>query len=36
VSRVLSAWEHEGLVEGGRQRVVVRDPHALVRIAEEL
>jgi CRP-like cAMP-binding protein len=35
VSRVLSAWEQAGLVDGGRQRVVLRDPHALVRIAEE-
>jgi CRP-like cAMP-binding protein len=35
VSRVMSAWEQAGVVEGGRQRIVVRDPHALVRIAEE-
>lgn len=36
VSRVLSAWEHHGIVDGGRQHLVLRDPHALVRIAEEL
>jgi CRP-like cAMP-binding protein len=35
VSRVMSAWEQAGLVDGGRQRIVVKDPHALVRIAEE-
>jgi CRP-like cAMP-binding protein len=35
VSRVMSAWEQAGLVDGGRQRIVLKDPHALVRIAEE-
>jgi CRP-like cAMP-binding protein len=34
VSRLLSAWEGEGLVEGGRQRIVIRDPHRLFRLAE--
>ena len=34
VSRVLSAWEQQGLVESGRQRIVVRDPHRLFGIAE--
>lgn len=36
VSRLLSAWEQDGLVEAGRQRVVIRQPHALVKIAEDL
>jgi CRP-like cAMP-binding protein len=36
VSRVLSAWEQEGLVDGGRQRIVIRNPHALVRIADDI
>lgn len=36
VSRALSAWEQEGIVAGGRQHLILRDPHALVRIAEEL
>lgn len=36
VSRVLSAWEHRGLVEGGRQRIVILKPHDLVAIAEDL
>jgi CRP/FNR family transcriptional regulator, nitrogen oxide reductase regulator len=36
VSRVLSAWESEGILEGGRQRIVIKKPHALVAIAEEL
>ena len=34
VSRVLSAWESQGLVEGGRQRIVVREPHKLFMLAE--
>lgn len=34
VSRILSAWESQGLVEGGRQRIVLRDPHALFGLAE--
>lgn len=36
VSRTLSAWEAQGLVESGRQHVVIRAPHALVTIAEDL
>jgi CRP-like cAMP-binding protein len=34
VSRILSAWEGEGLVEGGRRRIVIRDPHKLFALAE--
>jgi len=34
VSRVLSGWEQQGLVRGGRQKVTVVDPHALMLIAE--
>jgi CRP-like cAMP-binding protein len=34
VSRVLSAWEQQGLVESGRQRIIVRDPHRLFSLAE--
>lgn len=34
VSRVLSAWESQGLVEGGRQRIILRDPHKLFLLAE--
>lgn len=36
VSRTLSAWEEAGIVIGGRQRVVIANPHALVSIAEDL
>lgn len=36
VSRILSAWEGEGLVEGGRQKLLVRDPHKLLLIADGL
>ena len=35
VSRILSAWEERGLVEGGRQRIVLREPHKLFMLAEE-
>lgn len=34
VSRILSAWEQLGLVEGGRQRIVLRNPHELHVLAE--
>jgi len=34
VSRILSAWEQQGLVDGGRQRIVLRDPHRLFKVAE--
>lgn len=35
VSRILSTWEQQGIVNGGRRHLVVREPHALMRIAEE-
>ena len=34
VSRILTSWEQRGLVEGGRQRIVLRDPYALFGLAE--
>ncbi len=36
VSRLLSRWEREGLIESKRKRVLVCRPHALVAIAEDL
>jgi hypothetical protein len=30
----LSAWEERGLIVSGRQKVTVKDPHALVVLAE--
>ncbi|HSQ40448.1 MAG TPA: Crp/Fnr family transcriptional regulator [Anaerolineales bacterium] len=36
VSRVLADWERRGLVEAGRERVLIRNPHGLVQIAEGL
>ena len=36
VSRIFSAWEEKGLIEGGRRRIVVRDPHGLFMLAENL
>ena len=34
VSRLLSAWESEGLVRGGRQKVTVTNAHGLMLVAE--
>ncbi len=34
VSRLLSAWEGQGLVEGGRQKLTVLDAEGLARIAD--
>lgn len=34
VSRILSAWESQGLVEGGRQKLTVTDADGLARIAD--
>jgi CRP-like cAMP-binding protein len=36
VSRMLSEWEARGLVEAGRERVLIKQPHNLVVIAEDL
>jgi CRP/FNR family transcriptional regulator, nitrogen oxide reductase regulator len=35
VSRTLSSWEGQGIVEGGRQRITIREPAALIAIAED-
>jgi CRP-like cAMP-binding protein len=34
VSRTLSGWEQNGLVESGRQRIVIRDAHKLFLLAD--
>lgn len=34
VSRILSAWEEAGIVEGGRQKLLLKDPHRLVLIGD--
>src|SRR6185369_12286638 len=34
VSRILSAWEQQGLVESSRQRITLREPHKLSSLAE--
>lgn len=36
VSRILSQWEEKGLILAGRERLVIRFPHGLVSIAEDL
>ena len=34
VSRVMAGWEAKGLVEGGRQKLLVRDAAGLATLAE--
>ena len=34
VSRILSAWEAQGWVEGGRQKIVIREAHKFFVLAE--
>jgi CRP/FNR family transcriptional regulator, nitrogen oxide reductase regulator len=36
VSRTLSSWEQQGFIISGRERVTIRFPHGLVKIAEDL
>lgn len=36
VSRTLKIWERAGLLQVGRERVIIRDPHGLVTIADDL
>jgi CRP-like cAMP-binding protein len=36
VSRIVSGWQDQGLVEAGRSRLVIRQGHRLVAIAEDL
>ncbi|HMN62349.1 MAG TPA: Crp/Fnr family transcriptional regulator, partial [Anaerolinea sp.] len=36
VSRILSQWEQQELVISGREKIIIRFPHGLVRIAEDL
>jgi CRP-like cAMP-binding protein len=35
VSRILSGWEQRGLIESGRQRIVLREPHKLLMLSEQ-
>ncbi len=35
VSRILSGWEQAGLIESGRQRIVLREPHRILILAEQ-
>ncbi|GAB4415522.1 MAG: Crp/Fnr family transcriptional regulator [Anaerolineales bacterium] len=36
VSRTLSAWEKRGIIKTGRERIILPNPHDLVRLAEDL
>src|SRR6185369_7835508 len=35
VSRILSGWEQAGLIESGRQRIVLREPEKIHALAEQ-
>lgn len=35
VSRILSGWTGQGLIDSSRRHIVIRDPHRLVLLAEE-
>jgi CRP/FNR family transcriptional regulator, nitrogen oxide reductase regulator len=35
VSRILSGWESQGLVESGRQRIILREPRRIFVLAEQ-
>ncbi len=36
ISRMLSEWEQQGVIKAGRERVLIKQPHSLVVIAEDL
>src|SRR5262249_53597274 len=36
VSRVVTAWERESIIDAGREYIAILNPHALVKIAEDL
>jgi CRP-like cAMP-binding protein len=36
VSRIISRFEADGILEAGRQRVVIRNPHGLLKVADDL
>ena len=36
VSRILSEWDKREVLQGGRMRVIIRDPAALARIADDM
>ena len=36
VSRIISRFESEGLLDAGRQRMVIRNPHGLLKIADDI
>jgi CRP-like cAMP-binding protein len=36
VSRIISRFEADGMLEAGRQRIVIRQPHALATVADDL
>lgn len=36
VSRIVSKWEKQGLLESRRERLLIREPHRLVVIAEDM
>ena len=36
VSRIVSRWEAEGVLQAGRQRMIIKKPHSLLSVADDL
>ena len=36
VSRTISVWESAGIIQAGREQIVILKPHALIKIADDL
>jgi hypothetical protein len=34
--RIISRFEADGFLEAGRQRMVIRNPHGLLKVADDL
>jgi CRP-like cAMP-binding protein len=36
ISRTLTAWEHDGIIDSKREHIIIVQPHALMKIADDL
>jgi CRP-like cAMP-binding protein len=36
ISRTLTAWEHHGIIDSKREQIIIVQPHALMKIADDL
>jgi CRP-like cAMP-binding protein len=36
ISRTLTAWEHDGIIDSKREQIIIVQPHALMKIADDL